>query len=428
MIVNPQVPLHRMVMSLAQAMDCVHREVNSHQLRVAYIATSVARQLGFKGPPLLDVFLAAAFHDIGLLRSERRMQAVHLNRLEGLLWHAEVGYQLLRDVPIFADAAELVRCHHTYWNDGRGAEHDGRPVPLASHIIHLGDEVDRRTGRSQPVLPRQQEIIQGILGLSGRQLHPECVRAFEAVAQPESFWLDIVSDRIHSVLPRQIDWPTLTLDEAVIEPIACMLSHLVDASSSWTALHSAGVTATAVALAQRLGFAPREENLLRVAGYLHDLGKLTIPSSILDNSGRLSADETFHMKQHVYHTFRILDSIGGMPQVAEWASFHHERLDGRGYPFRHKGRDLTLGSRIMAVADVFSAITEDRPYRVGMDALRAQSVLETMVADGGIDGDVVKVLKSEYETINEIRRVEQAQYARKHQQVTQLAIDQVAMA
>ena len=115
---------------------------------------------------------------------------------------------------------------------------------------------------------------------------------------------------------------------------------------------------------------------MRAAGYLHDLGKIAVPSRILDKPAPPSQHEWAVLREHTYHTFRVLDTIGGMPQISEWAAFHHERLDGTGYPFGHEGKDLTLGARIMAVADIFTAVTEDRPYRAALceeDAMRGSS-------------------------------------------------------
>ena len=129
------------------------------------------------------------------------------------------------------------------------------------------------------------------------------------------------------------DWPTLTIDEVTLGPIAEVFARIVDSASPWTAVHSAGVAATAVALAERLNFSPRELHLMRAAGYLHDLGKLSTPTQILDKPGKLTENEYAAVRAHTYHTYRILDTIGGMPQICEWAAFHHERLDGNGYPF-----------------------------------------------------------------------------------------------
>ena len=184
--------------------------------------------------------------------------------------------------------------------------------------------------------------------------------------------------------------------------------------------HSSGVAASAVALAQRLKLSPREILLMRAAGYLHDLGKLTVPSEILDKPAKLAPEEWSIMKGHTYHTFHILNTIGGMPQMSEWAAFHHERLDGKGYPFRHKAKDLTLGARIMAVADIFTAITEDRPYREGMPRQEVISVLDKQVCNSALDGDIVSVLKDDYEGIDSTRREEQLDYGEKQQHLADI--------
>jgi hypothetical protein len=306
---------------------------------------------------------------------------------------------------LFANVATLIRYHHVPWQ-GRT---DGEPPPMGSQMILLADEVDRTFRRDVFVLEQRDAISGHVRSRSGTQLAPACVEAFRELAATEAFWLDFTSDRIYGILLEQVDWPALTLDELVIEPIAEIFARLIDASSRWTATHSAGVTATAVALSARLRLSQREQALMRVAGHLHDLGKLVIPPGILDKPGKLTDAEMARMKQHAYHTYRILHTIGGMPQIAEWAGYHHERLDGQGYPFHYRGPDLTLGSRIMAVADIFTAVAEHRPYRAGMSKDQAFSILDRLVDNGGIDGDVVGVLRRNFDEINAVRQAEQAE-------------------
>ena len=420
MIINPQVPLHRLVLSLSEALDFVHPKVADHQQRVAYIATRLGRRMGLTGKALVDLFHAAALHDIGLINRDNRIKLLHLGQLEAVHWHAEAGYELLKANPLFSRPAEILRYHHVPWEDGRGAERDGRPVPLESHIISLADGVEVAIDRNRPILEQSRALVRKTNTRSGGRLHPDCVSAFQELARAEAFWLDATSERIYSVLLRQADWPTLTIDEVTLGPIAEVFARIVDSASPWTAVHSAGVAATAVALAERLKFSPRELHLMRAAGYLHDLGKLSTPTRILDKPGKLTENEYAAVRAHTYHTFRILDTIGGMPQICEWAAFHHERLDGNGYPFHHTADDLTLGSRIMAVADVFTSISEDRPYRAGMPSDKAQTVLQTMVDKGALDGDVVRVLIDAYDDIFEVRRQEQARYGEEQRRLQQM--------
>ena len=411
MIINPRIPLHRLVLSLSEALDCVNPRISDHQKRVAYIATRVAQAMGLAGEDLLDVFLAAALHDVGIVGVENRREALEMGHMERVSWHGELGHRLLADNPLLARAAEQVRYHHVPWDNGAGACRDGQPVPAATHILVLADVVERMIQRGRPILTQTGTILAEVASLSGKVFKPDCAEALGSVAGPEAFWLDVVSPRIYSILLGEMDWPTLSIDETTIGPIGEIFARVVDSASEWTAVHSAGVAATAVALAERMNFSPRELHLMRAAGYLHDLGKLSVPTAILDKPARLTKEEMLVMRGHTYYTFRILDTIGGMPQISEWAAFHHERLDGGGYPFHHGADELTLGSRIMAVADVFTALRERRPYRPrSMPMADAQAILGKLVQSNGLDGDVVAALDGGIEAIDATRAAEQTAY------------------
>ena len=248
MIINPQVPLHRLVLSLSEALDHVNPQVANHQLRVAYMSTRLARALGYCGTELRDVFHAAALHDIGLVKAENRLRAVAENHLESLEWHAEAGYLLLKDDQFFGSCAAAVRHHHASWERGRGREDEKGEVPFASFLIALADTVDRHLKRDQPVLDQSEALLRLVRSGRGRRFPADVVEAFAKVATPPAFWLDVTSPRIYSILSREIDWPTLVLDETAVEGIAQIFGRVVDSMSPWTGTHSAGVAATAVAL------------------------------------------------------------------------------------------------------------------------------------------------------------------------------------
>ncbi len=152
-----------------------------------------------------------------------------------------------------------------------------------------------------------------------------------------------------------------------------------------------------------MGFSPIECNMMLIAGYLHDLGKLAIDNSVLEKPDKLNTEEYQKMRSHSYYTYQLLSNISSFAPITEWASFHHERLDGKGYPFHINGDKLSLGSRIMAVADVFTAVTENRPYRKGMEDSHAKKVLNDMVEDGALDRNVVNVVIENFNLLNEIR-------------------------
>ena len=161
-------------------------------------------------------------------------------------------------------------------------------------------------------------------------------------------------------------------------------STALDARDKLTALHSVNVANYAVGLAHSLGMGDIELEWLRVAGLLHDIGKIGVPEAVLTKPGRLTDEEYVQMKTHASFSREILQKIEfteGLEDVDKIASAHHEMIDGSGYPDGLKGDELPFRARILAVADIFDALTQDRHYRKGMPIQKAFSILEEMVPD-----------------------------------------------
>jgi HD-GYP domain-containing protein (c-di-GMP phosphodiesterase class II) len=125
---------------------------------------------------------------------------------------------------------------------------------------------------------------------------------------------------------------------------------------------------------------------------------------ILEKPGKLTDDEWPVMRSHVYYTYRALESIEAFSRITPWSALHQERLNGMGYPFGYAGEEIPLGARVMAVADVFTGITENRPYRVGMAPAEARKVLLKMAAQSELDGDIVNTLLDRFDEFERIRR------------------------
>ena len=168
-------------------------------------------------------------------------------------------------------------------------------------------------------------------------------------------------------------------------------------------MHSAGVAASAKALARLAGMSEEECMMMEIAGNLHDVGKLRVPNAILEKPGKLTEEEFNVVKEHPYYTRWILMNVDGFDKIADWAACHHEKLNGNGYPFHWNAEWLDPGARIMAVADIFSAITEVRPYRAGMDREQALKVMRENVQAGAICGKVVQMLETHYDEIDTAR-------------------------
>jgi HD-GYP domain-containing protein (c-di-GMP phosphodiesterase class II) len=161
------------------------------------------------------------------------------------------------------------------------------------------------------------------------------------------------------------------------------------------------VSAGAEMIAGLLGFPDNEVRDIRIAANLHDLGKLVVPNAILEKPGPLSKEEFGIIKCHTYYSYHIVASVKGLERLAEWGAFHHEKLTGDGYPFRLQAEELGLCSRVMAVADIFTALAEDRPYRRGMPKDEITRILREQGRAGALDEHIVSVVLREYDRISD---------------------------
>jgi HD-GYP domain-containing protein (c-di-GMP phosphodiesterase class II) len=162
----------------------------------------------------------------------------------------------------------------------------------------------------------------------------------------------------------------------------------IDRKDRYTKLHSEDVAAYAVFLADRLGLPDEMQASLRVAGLLHDVGKIGIPDDILRKPGRLTPHEYEIVKQHVALGDLIVRDMADIEHVREGVRYHHERWDGQGYMVGLAGENIPVIARILAVADAFSAMTTSRPYRKAMSIDVALAELRT-VAGSQLDAAFV---------------------------------------
>ena len=145
------------------------------------------------------------------------------------------------------------------------------------------------------------------------------------------------------------------------------------------------------------------------------MGKLVVPNAILCKAGALTAEEYAVVRQHPYYSHRILSRVRGFEQIAEWASFHHERLDGSGYPARLDRQSLDLGAKVIAVADVAAAIAERRPYRGPGDESAVLSALHEMGTKQLLEPCIIEALADNYEEIIGAMRAAQADDEHRYQ-------------
>jgi len=409
------VPLFDMILCLSNAIDLVSPAVVDHHKHVAYMASALSMELRLTEEEQTRLMMAGALHDVGALSLRERLDTLAFE-VKCPHEHALAGYLLLKAFEPFSEIASVVRYHHVPWRAEQGSEFMGNPVPIGSHLLHLADRVDILIDRHREVLGQVDGICQIIESESGIMFMPELVRAFMRLAKKESFWLDTVFPSVNQILAKKARGAAIELDLEGLLSLAKLFSQIIDFRSRFTAVHSSGVAAGAEALAHFCGFSVEQCRMMRIAGYLHDIGKLAVPAEILESPKKLGDNDFRMIKPHSFYTCRILETIGTLEVINQWASLHHERLEGGGYPFHYRDSELSLGSRIMSVADVFTAITEDRPYRKGMTKGEAMQILQQMGETSKLDPNIVWILKRHFDEINSLQTSAQALASREYEE------------
>ncbi|MDQ7825970.1 MAG: HD domain-containing protein [Candidatus Eremiobacteraeota bacterium] len=403
MLRHVKIPTYDLILCLSAAIDLISPRVAYHHVKAAYGALSIAAEMGFSHQEKNALLLSGMLHDCGALSLKEKMEIMEFE-MDSPHYHSDLGGRLLSTFEPFMGISSLVRHHHVPWDFGGGQEFHGGEVALSSHVLHLADRVAILLEKNHDVLKGAAEIRKKIEAHRGKLFHPEVVEAFLALSEREYFWFDLASPSLTAILADALELDTISLDTEGLLSLTRLVSHIIDFRSPFTSTHTSGVAASAEVLCRLAGFSEHEAVSMRIAGFLHDLGKLAVPKEILEKPGKLSEEEFNIVRCHTYHTYRLLEQVPGFSEIASWAAFHHEHLDGKGYPFHIDGRDLSLGARIMAVADVNTAITEDRPYRKGMEKEKALEVLDTMVSGKKLDGNLVQLLKTHFEEANGARK------------------------
>lgn len=391
-----KVDLHQAVCALAEALSLVGIDEHQHGERVAYMAMMCAQRLQWGVEALDDLFHAGLLHDCGVSSSQVHRYLISEMDWEGTELHCVLGEYYLSNFPPLAHLAPTIRYHHTHWEILRGLDLP-EETRLASNLIYLVDRVDAlranlmRKGKSLPEMVT--DIRQTIAAYRDSHFAPQLVDCFFQIAGNDAFWLSLEPlNLVENLQQMECRRKQVLSNYEDLRKLSRIFAHIVDAKSDFTYDHSLGVAQLACHLAELAELPPHRGAMIEIAALLHDLGKLGVPDEILEKPTPLSAEETQIMHRHSYETYRILRHIKGFEQIAEWAGNHHETLLGDGYPFQHEHTELTIEARIIAVADIFQALAQERPYRRALSANEIIEILQGMATEGRIDNDLVNLV------------------------------------
>ncbi|MGB9809716.1 MAG: HD domain-containing phosphohydrolase, partial [Caldanaerobacter sp.] len=373
---------NNLLSAFSLALDVQEYKNMGHARRVAYVSLRISETLGLDEEERKKIYYSALLHDVG-------KGDIYEDFYTDEWWkHADRGSKIVLKLPFGEKFSEIIRYHHENYDGSGYFRLKGDEIPLGAQIVFISDQFDIRyiaMAQKEREYNIREDLKQCIKDNEGKMFNPLVSKALLDLMKQEKFWLDYKFFDMKSILKKMEPKDVITIGIEELENIAEAFADIIDTRSRFTYTHSRGISNLAYQMAKVSGYDEETCRKIKVAGLLHDLGKLAVPNSILDKPGKLTEEEFMIMKSHVYYTKIILKEIDGIDDIAEWAANHHEKLDGSGYPEGLKGYEMGDIDKHLAVCDIFQALTEDRPYRKGMNTMEAIRIIEKEVKNGKLN-------------------------------------------
>lgn len=415
---DQSVTLGEILSALSFALDITEGARPGHSVRACLLGMRLGKQIGLSDQALADLYYALLLKDIGCSSNSARMANAFIaddqvvkqhfkfidremlgkpnrealtfvwnnvaptasawNRIrqiyrmirspgdltaEMIEARCERGAVILHKLGMGIDTCAAVYSLDEQWNGHGLPDHlVARDIPLLGRICGVAQHLDLFCSEFGPA-----KAMDSLLERSGTWYDPDIVSAAESLHLQGNLWAQCLpDDKSEELQPAVLaldPGSSTALAARDIDLICSGFADVVDAKSPFTYRHSVGTTEAAVLVSNAMGLAPDRVDVVRRAALLHDIGMLGLPNTILDKPGQLTSQEWTAIQRHPVLSQEILSRVQAFGEIAILAEQHHEKLDGSGYPFHLADEQLSLESRILTVADSFSALMESRPYR-----------------------------------------------------------------
>ncbi len=413
----------------SKSIDLLEGRGIRHGVRVAVIAGTLATMMGLSQRSKTALLYAGLLHDVGLVRlvsdiaprlpkgiTEKDLFAQHtlLNaRYRGnphapydelqlseetltlLKAHPQASSEFIHNVYLSGEVTEIIQGSHELM-DGSGYPLgiSGEAIPLGARILAFADVVESIMDEATGLNPRKQAVEHFAEVKAGSLFDPQVIETFQILCAKDSkenddfFFKNLftphVEERLDDLFTESLSnnthtpRPRLSMSGEMVLNICQAIGSFSDSLlPRYTKNHSLKVAHTAVAMARHLGIEDEQCGQLIIAGLFHDLGMLHIPLQIISKPETLTKAQWGKVHDHPRWTQEILKNTPGFDHIIEWSGEHHERMNGSGYPGGCRGFEISVAGRILAIADVYSALTSSRPYRTHahepLDALPVMS-------------------------------------------------------
>jgi putative nucleotidyltransferase with HDIG domain len=425
-LISSKVGLAELVGALSHALDITEGQPAGHGVRCCWIGMQLGEALGYDTAMLGDLYYALLLKDVGCSSNAARICQLYLandlsfktdykqvdhalpeilrfvlshtglkaglaERFRAILNIAMHGGEIAREMietrctrgaeivrqMRFSDAvANAILDLDEHWNGtGQPLGKSELDISPLAQLALLAQVVDVFFMSSGPEAARRE-----IERRAGVWFNPEHAALFLEISRDQQFWTTLGAPNLDQwVIALEPQKRSILVDDDYLDDIAGAFAKVVDAKSPFTSGHSDRVALFADMIAEQLGFSDDRRRWLKRAALLHDIGKLGVSNQILDKPGKPDEEEWAAIKRHPALGETILKRIGAFAELARVAGAHHERLDGRGYPRGITAEAIDLETRIVTAADIFDALTAERPYRAAMPVSKAFAIMDADV-------------------------------------------------
>ena len=386
-----KIRMDSLIKTIGIALDSVEQELlgasTNHGKRIAVLCAKMGTALGKTPEETMGIAICALLHDNALTEY---ILAERIGRQHdpAMKKHCEYGQRNVDALCLKTTAKDFILYHHER-ADGKGPfgirEGEG---PLEAELIAIADSVDVAYHLQQLDQTAFSAVRKTITENAGRQYSKTAAAALLEILD----WPTILSLKDNAIQETTeaafIPW-VVDIEADAIFGLAGFVTGIIDYKSIFTRRHSTQIANKAWFMGGYYKYDRAAQTELYLAAALHDIGKLKVPTVILEKPDKLTEAEFSIIKGHISQTWELLKDINGFQNICEWASNHHEKLNGGGYPFGKKADELDFNSRLMACIDVYQAVSEDRPYHPARNHEEAVQIMRKMADSGALDINIV---------------------------------------
>ncbi len=378
---------NKIVLLCSKALRFFDERLISHGERVAYIATKIMEELNDDSNiNTSTLFLMSIFHDIGAYKTEDINNILQFETADADE-HSVYGYLFLKYLTPITDNCEAVLYHHTPISL---LDNIDPTVTAYAQLINIADQIDVGYLKTNSL-----DMLYPML-MNAKHIEEKYIVAFKKLLDKKILTEELFVTDCTDWSNSMVETLNLTSDDLI--KYLKMIIYSMEFKSPVTMLHSVNTTTISIFLGEKLNLSQETLEKLYFSAFLHDIGKIAIPESILEFKGKLDSDKMTIMRTHSAYTEELLADLFDR-DIIDYAINHHEKLDGTGYPKGLTADELTVEMRIVAIADITSALISKRSYKGCYDWNKSIAILQDMADKNYIDADIVKLIADNTEEL-----------------------------